>query len=151
MARQRRIHAKPLVYRRAVAEGELRLAPGTRAAIRGGRIEKGDPRPAGELAGLVAIKRTPELLPHCHPIPITGSSVELALTRRGVRARATVEAIWRTGVEMEALVGVTIALLVVWDMVKYLEKNARGEYPTARLGAVRVVAKLQRAWRETNG
>jgi cyclic pyranopterin phosphate synthase len=141
MARQRRIHEKPVVYRRAVAEGRLRLTERSRRAIGAGRVEKGDPLAAGELAGLVALKRTHELIPHCHPIPITGSAVELRLEKNGVRARAEVEAIWRTGVEMEALLAVTIALLTVWDMVKYLEKNARGGYPGTRLGPVRVVAK----------
>lgn len=141
MARQRPVHAKPLVYRRAVATGEIRLRPATLAAVRRGRVEKGDPIAAGEIAGLAALKQTPLLLPHCHPIPITGSRVELSPTVRGLRATAEVEAVYRTGVEMEALTGVTIALLTVWDMVKYLEKDANGQYPTARIEKVRVVSK----------
>jgi cyclic pyranopterin phosphate synthase len=144
MARQRRIHDKPLSYREALAVGDLRLGPASRRAIRNGRVEKGDPLVAGEIAGLSAVKRTPELLPHCHVIPITGSAVELRTTATGVRAQARVEAIYRTGVEMEALVGVTVALLTVWDMVKYLEKDARGSYPTTRLGPVRVLRKTKR-------
>jgi cyclic pyranopterin phosphate synthase len=107
-------------------------------------VEKGDPIPAAEIAGLSAVKRTPELLPHCHPIPITGSRVTVTRTRSGVRAEAEVEALYRTGVEMEALVGVTIALLTVWDMVKYLEKDTSGAYPTTRLGPIQVVAKEKR-------
>ncbi len=141
MTAQRPIHEKPAVYRRAVARGELRLKPATVRAIRSGRIEKGEVRPAAELAGLLAMKRTPELLPHCHPIPLTGSRVELTVTPRGVTVEAEAEAIYRTGVEMEALTGATVALLTVWDMVKYLEKNAGGNYPTTRLGQVRVVRK----------
>ena len=144
MARQRPIGDKPLLFRRAEAVGELRLGPASRRALQLGRVEKGDPVAAAEVAGLAAINRTPALLPHCHPIPITGSSVEVGRTRGGVRARAVVETVWRTGVEMEALTGVTVALLVVWDMVKYLEKDERGAYPTARLGPVRVVAKVKR-------
>jgi len=141
LARQRSIDAKPLVYRRAVARGDLRLAPKTLAAVRRGRVAKGDPLRAGELAGLLAMKRTPDLIPHCHPIPLTGSRVELSVGRRKVHAEGEVEAVYRTGVEMEALVGVSVALLTVWDMVKYLEKDARGGYPTASMGPVRVVTK----------
>ena len=141
MTRQRRIHDKPAVYRRAIAAGELRLKPSTVRAIRAGRVEKGAVGPAAELAGLLAMKRVPDLLPHCHPIPLSGSRVELSVNPRGVRVEAEAEAVYRTGVEMEALTGVAVALLTVWDMVKYLEKNADGGYPTTRLGPVRVVRK----------
>ena len=149
MARQRPVEGKPLVYRRAVAAGRLRLAPGTLRAIRRGDVAKGDVLGTAEVAGLLAVKRTPELIPHCHPVPVTGSSVELRATPRGVLASAEVSAIYRTGVEMEALVAVTVALLTVWDMVKYLEKDAKGGYPTARLTDVRVVAKEKRALKES--
>ena len=143
MARQRDVGAKPRVRRRAVAEGELRTKPSTRNAIRARKVEKGDPLAAGELAGLLAMKRTPELIPHCHSVPLTASSVELTLSRQGVRVRVEAEAVDRTGVEMEALVGASVALLTVWDMVKYLEKDARGLYPTTSLGPVRVVTKAK--------
>ncbi|HTT35758.1 MAG TPA: cyclic pyranopterin monophosphate synthase MoaC [Thermoplasmata archaeon] len=145
MVAQRRIHGKPHVYRRAVARGALALRPATVRAIRAHRIEKGDPGPAAELAGLLAMKRTWELLPHCHPIPLTGGRVDVAVVPTGVRVEAEAEATYATGVEMEALVGATVALLTVWDMVKYLEKNAQGGYPTTRLGPVRVVRKEKRA------
>jgi cyclic pyranopterin phosphate synthase len=148
LARQRSIHAKPLVFRRAVALGGLRLGKKSLSAIRRGRVEKGDPLRAGELAGLMAMKRTPELIPHCHPIPLTGGRVDLRVVRGGVGAECEAEAVYRTGVEMEALVGVTVALLTVWDMVKYLEKDARGGYPTARLGPIRVVTKEKGTERE---
>jgi cyclic pyranopterin phosphate synthase len=144
MTQQRRIHAKPLVFRRAVVEGSLTIRPATAKAIRTGRVKKGDPFAAGELAGLLAMKRTPELIPHCHPVPLTGTRVELRLAGGKVRVVAEAEAIYRTGVEMEALVGATVALLTVWDMVKYLEKDGRGEYPATRLGPVTVVRKEKR-------
>ena len=143
MTRQRPIHDKPIVYRRAVASGELRLSSRGREAIRKGTVLKGDPIRAAELAGILALKRTSELLPHCHPIPITGSEVVVVPSRAGVRAEVTVEALWRTGVEMEALVGASIALLTVWDMVKYLEKDSRGAYPSTRLVGLRVVSKVK--------
>ncbi len=141
MARQRDVASKPVVARRAVAVGELSVRPATRAAIRSGSVEKGDPIAAGELAGLLAMKRTPELIPHCHTVPLTSSRVELSVVARGVRVRAEAATIGRTGVEMEALVGASVALLTVWDMVKYLEKDARGLYPTTSLGPVRVAVK----------
>jgi cyclic pyranopterin monophosphate synthase len=143
MVRQRPIERKPVTFRRAEAVGEIRLGSSARRAIRIGRVEKGDPIAAGEIAGLSAMKRTSELLPHCHIVPLTGSSVELSLSRGGVRAVAWAEALDRTGVEMEALVGATISLLTVWDMVKYLEKDATGNYPTTRLGPVRVRRKTK--------
>jgi cyclic pyranopterin monophosphate synthase len=141
MARQVDVGAKPLVRRRAVATGELTVSAATRRAIRRHRVEKGDPFAAGELAGLLAMKRTPELIPHCHRVALTASRVDLALSARGVRARAEAESVDRTGVEMEALVGASLALLTVWDMVKYLEKDDRGLYPRTSLGPIRVVSK----------
>jgi cyclic pyranopterin monophosphate synthase len=147
MTRQRRIHEKPLTYRRAVVEGTLTVRPSTAKAIRDGRVKKGDPVAAAELAGLLAMKRTPELIPHCHPVPLTGSRVDVTLRAGRVRVVAEAEAVYRTGVEMEALVGASVALLTVWDMVKYLEKDAGGGYPATRLGPVRVVSKEKRALR----
>jgi cyclic pyranopterin monophosphate synthase len=145
MARQKDVGAKPRVHRRAVVSGELAVSPSTRRAVRAGRVEKGDPIAAGELAGLLAMKRTPELIPHCHSVGLTSSRVELTVSGRGVRVRAEAEAVDRTGVEMEALVGATIALLTVWDMVKYLEKDDRGLYPRTSLGPIRVVSKRKEA------
>ncbi len=135
------IRTKPDVPRRAVAEGVIRLRPRTLAAIRAGRVEKGDPVAAAEVAGLQAIKSTWQTLPHCHPIPLTSAAVEFELGKDRVVCRTTVEATYKTGVEMEALYGVSVALLTVWDMVKSLEKDARGQYPAARIEAVRVVSK----------
>lgn len=141
MARQVDVGAKPFSRRHAAAVGELTLAAATVRAVRAHRVAKGDPLAAGELAGLLAMKRTPELIPHCHRVNLTSSRIDLVATRRGIRARAEASAVDRTGVEMEALVGATVALLTVWDMVKYLEKDARGLYPTTRLGPVRVELK----------
>lgn len=148
MARQRRVSGKPIVARRAVAEGELRVRRSTLERIRAGRVAKGDPVAAGELAGLLAMKRTPELIPHCHVVPLTASSVEINVGRDRVGVLAEAQSVGRTGVEMEALVGASIALLTVWDMVKYLEKDARGLYPETALGPVRVRIKEKGAVRK---
>ncbi len=144
MTRQVSVGGKPPQFRRAVAVGELALGAPTRRAVRARSVEKGDPLVAGELAGLLAMKRTPELIPHCHPVRLTGSGVELRPTARGIRARAYAEALDRTGVEMEALVGVSVALLTAWDMVKYLEKDGRGLYPATSIGPIRVESKEKR-------
>ncbi len=141
MARMVDIHAKPDVPRRAVAEGTIHLRARTLTAIRGKRVEKGNPIAAAEVAGLQAIKSTWQTLPHCHPIPLTSAAVELTLGKDRIVCTATVEATYKTGVEMEALYGVSVALLTVWDMVKSLEKDADGQYPSAKIEGVRVVSK----------
>ncbi len=141
MARMVDIRAKPDVPRRAVAEGTIRLRSRTLAAIRAKRVEKGDPIAAAEVAGLQAIKSTWQTLPHCHPIPLTSAAVEFEVGKDRIVCRTTVEATYKTGVEMEALYGVSVALLTVWDMVKSLEKDARGQYPAARIEGVRVITK----------
>ena len=143
MARMVDIHAKPDVPRRAVAEGTIRLRAATIAAVRARRVEKGDPIAAAEVAGLQAIKSTWQTLPHCHPIPLTSAAVEFAIGKDRVVCTTTVEATYKTGVEMEALYGVCVALLTIWDMVKSLEKDAQGQYPSARIGGVRVVSKAK--------
>ena len=135
------IRAKPDVRRRAVATGTIRLRPGTIAAIRAKRVEKGDLIAAAEVAGLQAIKSTWQTLPHCHPIPLTSAAVEFELGKDRVVCTTTVEATYKTGVEMEALYGVSVALLTVWDMVKSLEKDPQGQYPTVRIEGVRVISK----------
>ncbi len=138
------IGAKPDVKRRATARGEIRLRPATVRAIRRGRVEKGDPLAAAEVAALQAIKSTWQVLPHCHPIPLTAAEVDFIAKADRVTVTTTVEATYKTGVEMEALYGVAVALLTVWDMVKSLEKDARGQYRAARIEGVRVVSKEKR-------
>lgn len=135
------VSAKPVVAREAVAEGFLRLQPSTLAALREGKLPKGDPFPVARVAGILAAKRTPDTIPLCHPIPLSAIDVDLTAEERGVRARASVKAEWRTGVEMEALCAVSAALLTVWDMAKALEKDATGNYPDTAIEAIRVLRK----------
>lgn len=141
MARMVDIGRKPDVARRAIARGEIRLRPSTVVAIRTGRVEKGDPLATAEVAGLQAMKAVWQALPHCHPIPITSASVDFDVGRDRVVCTTTVAATYRTGVEMEALYGCTVALLTIWDMVKALEKDEAGQYPSARIRDVRVLSK----------
>src|SRR6266568_1159184 len=141
MAKMVDIGGKPDLHRRAVASGEIRLKPATVRAIRARRVEKGDPIAAAEVAALQAMKAVWQVLPHTHPIPITAASVTFDVRADRIVATTTVEATYKTGVEMEALYGVAVALLTIWDMVKSLEKDSKGQYPNARIESVQVVAK----------
>jgi len=139
------VGAKPVVPREATAEGFLRLQPATLAALAEGRGPKGDPFPAAQVAGILAAKATPHLVPFCHPLPLTAIDVSLAREDAGVRCRATVRTNAQTGVEMEALAAVMGALLTVWDMTKALEKDGTGNYPGTAIEGVRVVSKTKGA------
>ncbi len=141
MTRMVDIGEKDDVPRRAVARGELTLSRATVDAIRAGKVKKGDVLPTAKVAGIQAVKETPRILPLCHQIPITSVDVSFVLENEKVVCECAVGARYKTGVEMEALVGVAGALLTVWDMVKYLEKDEGGQYPRARIDAVRVVRK----------
>ncbi|HVM44313.1 MAG TPA: cyclic pyranopterin monophosphate synthase MoaC [Candidatus Thermoplasmatota archaeon] len=137
------VTAKPVVRREAVAEGFLRLKDATLRAMDAGALPKGDAFAPARIAGIMAAKNTPQLVPLCHPIPLTSVEVSLVREERGVRCRASVVAEWKTGVEMEALAAVTAALLTVWDMAKALEKDATGNYPDTAIEAVRVLSKTK--------
>ncbi len=141
MAKMVDIGGKPDLHRRAVASGEIRLQPATVRAIRARRVEKGDPIAAAEVAALQAMKTVWQVLPHTHPVPITAASVTFDMRADRIVATTTVEATYKTGVEMEALYGAAVALLTIWDMVKRLEKDAAGQYPIARVEDLRVVSK----------
>lgn len=135
------VSAKPVIERRAVARGALRLKPSTLRAVRAGRIKKGDVVEVSRVAAVQAVKRTPDFLPLCHPIPVEAVKVDFRITDTHLEVKVAVSAHWKTGVEMEALVGVTAALLCAWDMTKYLEKDSLGQYPSTSLERVEVVSK----------
>jgi len=124
-ARMVDVGAKPPTRRRAVAEGRIRMQPPTLELIREGRHRKGDVLGVARVAAIMAAKRTAELIPLCHPVPLTRVAVELEPEPDAVavRCQATVEAEWRTGVEMEALTAVQIALLTVYDMCKAVDRG----------------------------
>ncbi len=136
---------KPIVHREATAEGFLKLQPATLDALRLGTGPKGDPFPAAQVAGILAAKDTPRIIPLCHPLPLTGIEVDLFREAGGVRCRATVRTDGKTGVEMEALAAVSVALLTVWDMTKGLEKDENGQYPATSIDGIRVVSKVKEA------
>lgn len=132
---------KKVVSRKAVARGEIILRRETIDTIREGKVKKGDVLTVAKVAGIDAVKRTPGLIPLCHPIPITYASIDFDLEEDKVVCQCEVQADYKTGVEMEALVGASAALLTVWDMVKYLEKDDRGQYPHTAITNLEVVTK----------
>jgi cyclic pyranopterin monophosphate synthase len=135
------ITEKPIVFRKATASGSILLKESTVTAIKAGNVLKGDVLTTARLAAILAIKDTPRLIPLCHPLPITGLEVNFELGAESVRSTVTVTTLGKTGVEMEALTGVSVALLNVWDMVKYLEKDETGNYPETRIDEIKVLEK----------
>jgi cyclic pyranopterin phosphate synthase len=134
---------KPMVERQAIAKGTLHLFPDTIDAIKLGAIEKGDVFAAAQIAGVHGVKSTCTLIPMCHQIPITHSDIQFQMRSDKIICTCEVRANYKTGVEMEALVGATIALLTVWDMVKYLEKDEEGQYRDTRINDIKVEVKVK--------
>jgi cyclic pyranopterin phosphate synthase len=123
-ARMVEVSGKPVSIRRAVATGAVVMQPGTLAAIGESRLAKGDVLAVARLAGIMAAKRTDELIPLCHPLPLDGVSVELAAQEPDrLIITATVTTTARTGVEMEALTAVSVAALTVYDMCKAIDRS----------------------------
>jgi len=137
------ITAKNHVYREAVATGFIRLKPDTLRLLREGKVEKGDVFPVAQTAAILAAKKTADLIPLCHPIPITNVDVSFVIEEEGVSVTAIVKSVGKTGVEMEALQAVSQALLTIWDMVKKYEKDERGQYPTTVITDIKVINKLK--------
>ena len=137
------IGGKPVVERRATARGRVLLQTATKAAIESGSIAKGDVLEASTVAVLQAVKDTPRIIPHCHPIPLEGTEVDWSWEGTSLWCTVTVSAHYKTGIEMEALTGVAAGLLCAFDMVKSLEKDAGGQYPGARITDLEVVEKFK--------
>lgn len=127
---------KPDTQRTAIARGEVRMLPETLGMIRKGAMKKGDVLAVAQIAGIMAAKRTSELIPLCHPLPLTKIQVDLELDESlpGVQISALVKTTGKTGVEMEALTAVSIAALTIYDMAKAVEK-------TMRIEGIRLVEK----------
>lgn len=121
-ARMVDVGGKPVTAREAVATGRITMSAGAAAAIRAGSVQKGDVLATARIAGIMAAKKTAELIPLCHPLPLTRVSVDLAPDETGVTVTATAATEGRTGVEMEALTAASVALLTLYDMAKALDK-----------------------------
>ena len=122
-ARMVDVGGKAVTHREAVARGDIRMSSTALRLIRSGQITKGDPLQAARLAGIMAAKKTAELIPLCHPLPLTHVSVELTPKSRGYGIEARVRTTAQTGVEMEALTAVAVAALTIYDMVKAVDKE----------------------------
>ncbi|MEX2272970.1 MAG: cyclic pyranopterin monophosphate synthase MoaC [Vicinamibacterales bacterium] len=133
-ARMVDVSAKASTARQAIARGHIALSADARRAIRDKRLKKGDPLSTARLAGVMAAKRTAELIPLCHPLQLTHVDVELAAVRRGYDITATVRTTGPTGVEMEALTAVAVAALTIYDMVKAVDQQMV-------IGEIRLVEK----------
>jgi cyclic pyranopterin monophosphate synthase len=116
------VSAKPVTDREAVAEGFITMSREALGLIRAGKVKKGDPLQTARLAGIMAAKRTSDLVPLCHPLPLTHADVSLSPTRDGYRIEARVRTSAQTGVEMEALTAVSVAALTIYDMIKAVDK-----------------------------
>jgi len=119
------VSGKPAQLRRARASGRIELAESTVALIRDNNMKKGNVLATAEIAGIQAAKRTPELIPLCHPLGITKVDVTASLEERGVAVTAEVSCVGPTGVEMEALTAASVALLTVYDMCKAVDKGMK--------------------------
>ena len=130
------VTGKPVTLREAVASGQVKMSPETLAIIVEGRAGKGDVMGVARLAGIMAAKRTADLIPLCHPLPLSKVALDLTpdAALPGVRIRATVRTSGQTGVEMEALTAVSVAALTLYDMVKAAEKGME-------IGAIRLEMK----------
>ncbi len=137
---------KAEIFREATATGTIKLKPETIELIKAGKIAKGDPLYTAKIAGVLGAKKTSDLIPLCHPLPLTNVEVEVKVVDKGIIAvTATVKTKAQTGVEMEALTAVSLALLTVWDMTKQYEKDAQGQYPSTEIENIHVVRKFKQA------
>ncbi|MSU58769.1 MAG: cyclic pyranopterin monophosphate synthase MoaC [Pedosphaera sp.] len=130
------VSAKPVSLRHAIARGEIRLRPATLKLIRANRVAKGNVLAAARLAGILAAKKTGELIPLCHPLPLTHCEVEFEIpkSRDRILITASAKVSAQTGVEMEALTAVSVAALTIYDMCKAVDKKMR-------ITSVRLLAK----------
>jgi cyclic pyranopterin phosphate synthase len=138
------VSGKAETFREATATGTIRLKPGTVSLIREGKVAKGNPLYTAKIAGVLAAKKTSELVPLCHPLPLTSVEVEAEIVgKTTVEVTAKVKTKAQTGVEMEALAAASVGLLTIWDMVKQYEKDAAGQYPTTAIEKIHVVSKFK--------
>tara|TARA_A100001234_G_C12589442_1_gene369828 strand:- start:167 stop:619 length:453 start_codon:yes stop_codon:yes gene_type:complete len=135
------IGTKPVVERKATATGLLHLQEATKQAIVDKMVKKGDVLEASTIAAIQAVKETPRIIPHCHPIPLEGCKVDWAWEGTSLRCTVNVSAHYKTGIEMEAITGVSAGLLCVLDMIKSFEKDDNGQYPNAKITDLHIVEK----------
>ncbi|ACP35475.1 molybdenum cofactor biosynthesis protein C [Sulfolobus islandicus Y.G.57.14] len=137
------ISPKETILRVAEAEGFIKLKNDTIRRIMENEVEKGNVIAVAKTAGIMAAKKTSELLPLCHLIPLENVDIDIKIENNGIRVRSKVKAHYKTGVEMEALVATSISLLTIWDMVKKYEKDENGKYPYTIIKDIKVIDKIK--------
>ena len=138
------ITGKPESYREATARGWIKLRAETVKRVKHGMVEKGDPIDTARIAGILAAKKTSEIIPLCHPIPLTNVRVDVKVSGPDrIEVESTVKTKSQTGVEMEALVATAVALLTIWDMTKQYEKDPKGQYPFTAIENIQVIRKVK--------
>ncbi len=137
------ISDKKVILREAIASGRIILEEDTIKQIKANKIKKGDPLVVAQIATINAVKETSRLIPLCHQINLSSIGVDFEIKKNYIEAIVRVKSEAKTGVEMEAIVGVCTALFTIWDMVKYLEKDRDGQYPTTKITDIRVLKKVK--------
>jgi len=138
------ISKKDVVLRTAKASGKILLKEDTIKRIKNNQVQKGDVLTIAKIAAINAVKKVPDLIPLCHPIPINHVSVDFEFESNNiVKVSCTVKSFAKTGVEMEALTGVNVALLNIWDVVKMYEKDDYGQYPFTIINDIKVDEKIK--------
>ena len=131
------------VERICIAKGFIRLKPSTIEAITKKELIKGDVLTTAQVAGIMAVKNTSNIIPMCHPLPITSINVDFTIHDDNIEVEVKVKTTYKTGIEMEALTGVSVALLTIWDMVKAIEKDENGQYPSTEIYGIKVIEKIK--------
>ena len=137
------ITEKSVIRRSATATGLLKISQSARTAIINDEVKKGNVIEASTIAAVQAVKETPRIIPHCHPIPLEGCDVNWNLDGDGLRCNVSVLAHYKTGIEMEAITGVCAGLLCALDMIKSFEKDSTGQYPNTEICNVRILEKVK--------
>ncbi|MDR0797841.1 MAG: cyclic pyranopterin monophosphate synthase MoaC [Nitrososphaerota archaeon] len=138
------VSEKTEILREAIASGVIRLKPETIQHIKDGKTAKGDPLYTAKIAAILAAKKTSELIPLCHPLPLTSVEVYPKLVdETTIEVSVVVKTRAQTGVEMEALSAVSMALLTIWDMTKQYEKDTDGQYPSTVIQNIHVIRKYK--------
>ncbi|MDR2707548.1 MAG: cyclic pyranopterin monophosphate synthase MoaC [Nitrososphaerota archaeon] len=138
------VSEKAEILREATASGTIHLKPETIQYVKEGKTAKGDPLYTAKIAAILAAKKTSDLIPLCHPLPLSSVKVcSKICDDTTIEVSVTVKTCAQTGVEMEALTAVTVALLTIWDMTKQYEKDANGQYPSTVIQNIHVVRKCK--------
>jgi len=137
------ISKKKETARTATASGKIKLKTETIKLIKNRQVEKGDVLEIARVSGMLAVKKTPETIPHCHQIPITSIKIDFEISEDHIEAVVKVKAVAKTGVEIDALCGASAALLTIWDVVKKYEKDENGQYPKTEIYDIKILEKIK--------